>query len=240
MPTPNKTRAPPNRGRQRSVGIIRKSACCRLCRRRHNRHQAITELAESQASDQTIMSIAGHVSPSMLAHYSHVRLEAKRHALDALSSVLAQREMEKRRSPLVSIPPFGRGFSRHEGLSSDDFFRSACNAGEEPPALLSLGSMSLPDYPSAWLHPCRARLRFTRQVHCSSPRHAVLNCWFARQLSMMAFNREEVGYSRAFPLPPCSQPKALIKCSVYGPLATKQASLPSKQSATFGRGPTYI
>jgi integrase len=50
------------------------------------RHQAITELAESQASDQTIMSIAGHVSPSMLAHYSHVRLEAKRHALDALSS----------------------------------------------------------------------------------------------------------------------------------------------------------
>ena len=48
------------------------------------RHQAITELAESQASDQTIMSIAGHVSPRMLAHHSHVR-EAKRSALDALS-----------------------------------------------------------------------------------------------------------------------------------------------------------
>ena len=50
------------------------------------RHQAITELAESHSSDQTIMAIAGHVSPSMLAHYSHVRLEAKRHALDALST----------------------------------------------------------------------------------------------------------------------------------------------------------
>ncbi len=37
-------------------------------------------------SDQTIMSVAGHVSPRMLAHYSHVRLEAKRKALDALSS----------------------------------------------------------------------------------------------------------------------------------------------------------
>ena len=49
------------------------------------RHHAITELAESHASDQTIMSIAGHVSPRMLAHYSHVRLEAKRNALDALS-----------------------------------------------------------------------------------------------------------------------------------------------------------
>ena len=49
------------------------------------RHHAITELAESQASDQTVMSIAGHVSSKMLAHYSHVRLDAKRHALDALS-----------------------------------------------------------------------------------------------------------------------------------------------------------
>ena len=49
------------------------------------RHHAITELAESQASDQTVMAIAGHVSPKMLAHYSHVRMEAKRKALDALS-----------------------------------------------------------------------------------------------------------------------------------------------------------
>jgi integrase len=49
------------------------------------RHHAITELAESSASDQTIMAIAGHVSTKMLAHYSHVRLEAKRQALDALS-----------------------------------------------------------------------------------------------------------------------------------------------------------
>ncbi len=50
------------------------------------RHHAITELAESQASDRTIMSIAGHVSQRMLAHYSHVRIEAKRKALDALDA----------------------------------------------------------------------------------------------------------------------------------------------------------
>jgi integrase len=49
------------------------------------RHHAITELAESQASDQTIMSIAGHVSPKRLAHYSLVRMAAKRKALDALA-----------------------------------------------------------------------------------------------------------------------------------------------------------
>ena len=35
-------------------------------------------------SEQTIMSIEGHVSARMLAHYSHVRLEAKRTALSAL------------------------------------------------------------------------------------------------------------------------------------------------------------
>ena len=31
------------------------------------------------------MSVAGHVSQRMLARYSHVRMEAKRQALDALS-----------------------------------------------------------------------------------------------------------------------------------------------------------
>jgi hypothetical protein len=50
------------------------------------RHYAVTELAESLASDQTIMAIEGHVSPRMLAHYSHVRLDAKRQALDAISN----------------------------------------------------------------------------------------------------------------------------------------------------------
>jgi Phage integrase family len=49
------------------------------------RHHAITELAESQANDNIIREIAGHVSPRMLALYSHVRMETKRKVLDALS-----------------------------------------------------------------------------------------------------------------------------------------------------------
>jgi integrase len=49
------------------------------------RHCAIPSLAESGASDSTIMSIAGHVSRAMLERYSHVRMEAKRNALDVLS-----------------------------------------------------------------------------------------------------------------------------------------------------------
>jgi hypothetical protein len=34
------------------------------------------------AGDEVIMSIAGHVSRAMLSRYSHVRMEAKRRALD--------------------------------------------------------------------------------------------------------------------------------------------------------------
>jgi len=52
------------------------------------RHCALTKLAESQASDQTIMSIAGHVSREMLEHYSHIRMAAKRAALDSIATRL--------------------------------------------------------------------------------------------------------------------------------------------------------
>ena len=49
------------------------------------RHCAITSLAESGAADSTIMAIAGHVSPKMLERYSHVRMEAKRAAMETLA-----------------------------------------------------------------------------------------------------------------------------------------------------------
>jgi organic hydroperoxide reductase OsmC/OhrA len=63
--------------------------------------------------------------------------------------VLVQPEMERRRSPLVSIPPLGRGFSRHR-------YRP-------------------PGYPSAWLRPRGARFRFAREDHCSSTTAIRLN-----------------------------------------------------------------
>ncbi|MGA3126065.1 MAG: site-specific integrase [Candidatus Korobacteraceae bacterium] len=50
------------------------------------RHCAITSLAESGASDSTIMAIAGHVSRRMLERYSHVRMEAKRTAMETLAT----------------------------------------------------------------------------------------------------------------------------------------------------------
>lgn len=49
------------------------------------RHTFITDLAESgQAGDETIRDIAGHVSQRMLKHYSHIRMDAKRRAVEAL------------------------------------------------------------------------------------------------------------------------------------------------------------
>jgi hypothetical protein len=50
------------------------------------RHHAITQPPESQVSDQNIMAIADHVRHRMLARYSHVRSEARRQAVSALSA----------------------------------------------------------------------------------------------------------------------------------------------------------
>jgi integrase len=50
-----------------------------------NRHTFITCLAESgEAGDETIRDMAGHVSKRMLKHYSHIGMEAKRRAVQAL------------------------------------------------------------------------------------------------------------------------------------------------------------
>lgn len=49
-----------------------------------SRHTLITELAKGRVGDQTIMDIAGHVSKQMLKHYSHIRMRAKREALESV------------------------------------------------------------------------------------------------------------------------------------------------------------
>lgn len=54
------------------------------CRFRDLRHTCITKLSEGQASEMTVLSVAGHVSRRMLERYSHISMEAKRTALDAI------------------------------------------------------------------------------------------------------------------------------------------------------------
>jgi integrase len=55
------------------------------CRFHDLRHTFVSRLAESRASDSTVMALAGHVSRAMMERYSHIRMEAKRHAVDNLS-----------------------------------------------------------------------------------------------------------------------------------------------------------
>jgi hypothetical protein len=53
-------------------------------------------LAESGAGDQTIKDIAGHVSPQMLKHYSHIRMKAKREALEVVWRKQGEEQMERK------------------------------------------------------------------------------------------------------------------------------------------------
>ena len=50
---------------------------------------------ESGAGDEVIMSIAWHVSRAMISRYSHVRMEAKRRALDEIAA--RQRKADEKR-----------------------------------------------------------------------------------------------------------------------------------------------
>jgi len=72
-----------------------------------NRHTLVTELAEGGAGDEVIMSIAGHVSRAMLSRYSHVRMEAKRRALDEIAA--RQRAADEKRRKAGKQTKTGKG-----------------------------------------------------------------------------------------------------------------------------------
>jgi len=57
-------------------------------RRIHDwRHHVITMLAETQTSEATIKALSGHLSRKMLEHYSTIRDQAKRRAVELLDSL---------------------------------------------------------------------------------------------------------------------------------------------------------
>jgi intergrase/recombinase len=51
---------------------------------RNSKHTVVTRLLEAGEPDHVVESITGHLSRRMLEHYSHIRLAAKRAALDRL------------------------------------------------------------------------------------------------------------------------------------------------------------
>jgi integrase len=60
------------------------------CRIHDLSHHFISALAQTQTADATIQAISGHLSRKMLEHYSHVRLDAKRRAVESLDAMAVQ------------------------------------------------------------------------------------------------------------------------------------------------------
>ena len=55
------------------------------CRLHDLRHTAATKMAEAGVPESTMLSLMGHMSRAMLERYSHVRISAKRDAVEALN-----------------------------------------------------------------------------------------------------------------------------------------------------------
>lgn len=76
----------PTKGWRTAFREIRAAAGLPWLRPHDLRHHAITKLLERpDVSEETVKAIAGHVSARILQHYSHIRIEAKRKALETLS-----------------------------------------------------------------------------------------------------------------------------------------------------------
>jgi integrase len=56
------------------------------CRLHDLRHTAITKLAEAGTPESTMLSLVGHMSRAMLERYSHIRMAAKREAVESLAT----------------------------------------------------------------------------------------------------------------------------------------------------------
>jgi integrase len=74
-----------------------------VCRFHDLRHTAITKLAEQGVPDSTMKALAGHVHEKMIERYSHIRMAAKREAVEALALPKAvNAKVVPKESPRVS------------------------------------------------------------------------------------------------------------------------------------------
>jgi len=55
------------------------------CRLHDLRHTVATKMAEAGVPESTMLALLGHMSRAMLERYSHIRMAAKREAVESLS-----------------------------------------------------------------------------------------------------------------------------------------------------------
>jgi integrase len=68
-----------------SWGNLRKAARVQ-CRLHDLRHTAATKMAEAGVPESTMLALLGHMSRAMLERYSHIRMAAKREAVESLTT----------------------------------------------------------------------------------------------------------------------------------------------------------
>ncbi|MSV27182.1 MAG: hypothetical protein EXQ52_00310, partial [Bryobacterales bacterium] len=83
-PTPNDP-TKPTTTMKTAWGTLRKRAGVN-CRLHDLRHTAATKMAEASVPESTMLAIMGHMSRAMLERYSHIRMAAKREAVECLSA----------------------------------------------------------------------------------------------------------------------------------------------------------
>ena len=55
------------------------------CRLHDLRHTAATKMAEAGVPESTMLALMGHMSRAMMERYSHIRMAAKRDAVEAMT-----------------------------------------------------------------------------------------------------------------------------------------------------------
>jgi hypothetical protein len=99
----------------------------------------IRELAENGEGDQTIMDIAGHVSKQMLARCGHIRMDAKRKALESVSMKSVVSNAESEASPGQSASAKG---NRLQNWAQSSYWRGKVDS--EIVDLIGSNSRNLP------------------------------------------------------------------------------------------------
>jgi len=77
------------------------------CRLHDLRHTVATKMAEAGVPESTMLALLGHMSRAILERYSHIRMAAKRQAMEALATHpdLVISEVVPTKVPTVSITP---------------------------------------------------------------------------------------------------------------------------------------
>jgi integrase len=78
------------------------------CRLHDLRHTAATKMAEAGVPESTMLSLMGHMSRAMLERYSHIRMAAKREAVESLSVKLKTAKPEVVSTVFTTVEQSGR------------------------------------------------------------------------------------------------------------------------------------